>query len=213
MKPGRSTRHRTRVGPNQAAEVGPTQTAETTRYLAGDAHLRVPLPKRPRVRGHPRHGRPAPTACEICGATPVSRVFSPIAISFTGKGFYATDYGQGEQKPEAAASGGDGVKASDDGARKTDEKTTKKSQPEEHGSTPFGWWGPRSNCALRRMRPRRLRGRRLDEPCSLTALRCCFPFRHRLSEPDIHAGGRDNRRAGEVISAGRRVVTEQEGPI
>jgi putative FmdB family regulatory protein len=75
-------------------------------------------------------GGPPTTACEICGATPVSRVFYPISISFTGKGFYATDYGQGEQKPEATASGGNGVKASDDGARKTDEKTTKKSQPE-----------------------------------------------------------------------------------
>ena len=53
-----------------------------------------------------------------------------ISISFTGKGFYATDYGKGQQKSEAVASGGDGVKASDDGAGKTDEKATKKSQPE-----------------------------------------------------------------------------------
>ena len=75
-------------------------------------------------------GDPPPTACEICGATPVSRVFYPISVSFTGKGFYATDYGQGEQKPEAAASSGDDVKASGDGAKKTDEKTTKKSLPE-----------------------------------------------------------------------------------
>ena len=77
-----------------------------------------------------RMGGPPPTACEICGETPVSRVFYPIAISFTGKGFYATDYGQREQKPEAAASGEDGVKAPEDRAGKTDEKTTKKSQPE-----------------------------------------------------------------------------------
>ena len=64
---------------------------------------------------------PPPTACEVCGAAPVNRVFYPISVSFTGSGFYATDYGRGEQKSEAATSDGDGVKASDDGAKKTDE--------------------------------------------------------------------------------------------
>jgi putative FmdB family regulatory protein len=73
-------------------------------------------------------GGPPPTACEICGATPVCRVFHPISISFTGKGFYATYYGQGEQKPETATAGqreGLGRRC-----QKTDEKTTTKSQPE-----------------------------------------------------------------------------------
>jgi putative FmdB family regulatory protein len=73
---------------------------------------------------------PPPTACEICGAAPVTRVFYPISVSFTGPGFYATDYGQGEQKPEATTPAGDSVKASDKGAKKTDAKTTKKSEPE-----------------------------------------------------------------------------------
>jgi predicted nucleic acid-binding Zn ribbon protein len=41
------------------------------------------------------------TACLVCGAAPVSRVFYPISTSFTGSGFYSTDYGQGEQKPES----------------------------------------------------------------------------------------------------------------
>jgi putative FmdB family regulatory protein len=73
---------------------------------------------------------PPPAACEVCGAAPVTRVFYPISVSFTGPGFYATDYGRGEQKPEATASTGDSVKASDKPAKKTDAKTTKKPKPE-----------------------------------------------------------------------------------
>ena len=73
-------------------------------------------------------GGPPPTACVIGDATPVSRVFYPISISFTGKGFYATDYGKGEQKTEAPASSEDVVKASDEGARKTEDRTTKRSE-------------------------------------------------------------------------------------
>jgi putative FmdB family regulatory protein len=75
-------------------------------------------------------GDPPPTACDLCGAAPVSRVFYPISISFTGSGFYATDYGQGEQKPEPTAPASDSVKVLDKGAKKTDEKTTKEPQPE-----------------------------------------------------------------------------------
>ena len=76
---------------------------------------------------HPM-GAPPPTTCEVCGAAPVSRVFYPISTSFTGTGFYSTDYGQGEQKPEATTPTGDSVKASDKDAKKTDAKTTKKSE-------------------------------------------------------------------------------------
>ena len=82
-------------------------------------------------------GDPPPTACQVCGAAPVNRVFFPISVSFTGSGFYATDYGQGEQKPEAdeqksdaAAPAGDGAKESANGAKKTDEKGAKKSEPD-----------------------------------------------------------------------------------
>jgi putative FmdB family regulatory protein len=74
-------------------------------------------------------GAPAPTACEICGAAPVSRVFYPISTSFTGTGFYSTDYGQREQKPETATSAGDSAKTSAERA-KTDENTTQKPKPE-----------------------------------------------------------------------------------
>jgi putative FmdB family regulatory protein len=78
-------------------------------------------------------GAPPPTACQVCGAAPVSRVFYPISISFTGTGFYSTDYGQGAQKPEAgveqksdaAASAGDGVTSANAG-KKTNEKSTKR---------------------------------------------------------------------------------------
>ena len=71
-------------------------------------------------------GAPPPSACEICGAAPVSRVFYPISTSFTGSGFYSTDYGQGEQKPETATPEGDSAKPSDERAKKTDENTTPK---------------------------------------------------------------------------------------
>jgi putative FmdB family regulatory protein len=78
------------------------------------------------------HGMDAapPTACEVCGAAPVTTVFYPIAVSFTGPGFYATDYGQGEQKPEATSPTGESVKAPDKAATKTAAKTTKKSELE-----------------------------------------------------------------------------------
>ena len=75
-------------------------------------------------------GAPPPTACLVCGAVPVSRVFYPISTSFTGSGFYSTDYGQGEQKPETKTSADESVKVVDKGVTKPDEKTTKKPEPE-----------------------------------------------------------------------------------
>ena len=41
---------------------------------------------------------PGPTACEVCGAKPVSRVFRPVPVFFKGSGFYSTDYGRGTRK-------------------------------------------------------------------------------------------------------------------
>jgi len=75
-------------------------------------------------------GAPPPTTCGVCGAAPVSRVFYPISTSFTGTGFYSTDYGQGEQKPEAAVPASESANASDKHSKKTDETTTKKPKPE-----------------------------------------------------------------------------------
>ena len=75
-------------------------------------------------------GAPPPTACQVCGAAPVSRVFYPISTSFTGTGFYSTDYGQGEQKPESAAPASNSAQTSDKRSKKTDEKATQKPEPE-----------------------------------------------------------------------------------
>jgi putative FmdB family regulatory protein len=75
-------------------------------------------------------GAPPPTTCEVCGAAPVSRVFYPISTSFTGTGFYSTDYGRAEQKPEPTAPASDSAKTSDKRARKTDDRTTKKPEAE-----------------------------------------------------------------------------------
>ena len=74
-------------------------------------------------------GAPPPTACQVCGAEPVSRVFYPISTSFTGSGFYSTDYGQGEQKPEPKTPTDESVKVVDKGVKKPDGKTTKKPEP------------------------------------------------------------------------------------
>jgi putative FmdB family regulatory protein len=76
-------------------------------------------------------GAPPPTACQVCGAAPVSRVFYPISTSFTGTGFYSTDYGPGEQKPEPKTPADESVKVLDKGAKKPDEKTTNKPEPEQ----------------------------------------------------------------------------------
>jgi predicted nucleic acid-binding Zn ribbon protein len=75
-------------------------------------------------------GASPPRSCQVCGAAPVSRVFYPISTSFTGTGFYSTDYGQGEQKPESETPSDKSAKVSDKGANKTGEKSTKKPEPE-----------------------------------------------------------------------------------
>jgi putative FmdB family regulatory protein len=67
---------------------------------------------------------PPPENCEVCGASPVERVFRPVPIFFKGSGFYTTDYGRGKRKAEpvssdGAKSEGDGKKAPDKPAEKT----------------------------------------------------------------------------------------------
>jgi putative FmdB family regulatory protein len=69
---------------------------------------------------------PPPTACEICGAGPLERVFHPVPVFFKGSGFYSTDYGRGKRKGESSE--GDGAKPPADGAKaaeKPAEKSTK----------------------------------------------------------------------------------------
>jgi len=74
-----------------------------------------------------RMGDAPPEACEVCGASPVARVFHPVPVFFKGSGFYSTDYGRKKRKVESSSEG-DGAKSSDDGAKAPDkpaEKSTK----------------------------------------------------------------------------------------
>ena len=43
---------------------------------------------------------PPPTACPICGAGPVEKLFFPVAVHFKGSGFYSTDYGRGKSRKD-----------------------------------------------------------------------------------------------------------------
>lgn len=55
-----------------------------------------------------RMSDPPPDGCDVCGATPVERLLSPVAVHFKGSGFYSTDYGRGARKKD-----GDGAKDGD----------------------------------------------------------------------------------------------------
>ena len=55
-----------------------------------------------------RFDDPPSDACEICGASPVTKVLYPVAVHFKGSGFYSTDYGRGSGKKEAATGGSSG---------------------------------------------------------------------------------------------------------
>jgi putative FmdB family regulatory protein len=75
-----------------------------------------------------RMGDPPPDACEVCGASPVERVFRPVPIFFKGSGFYSTDYGRKKRKVETSSDGG-GDKSGGDSAKSADkpaETSTKK---------------------------------------------------------------------------------------
>lgn len=67
-----------------------------------------------------RMADPPPEGCEVCGASPVTKVLYPVAIHFKGSGFYSTDYGRGDRRrdgkdgdgasSEKKKDGGDGAK-------------------------------------------------------------------------------------------------------
>jgi putative FmdB family regulatory protein len=65
---------------------------------------------------------PDPEVCEVCGASPIVKVFHPVPIHFKGSGFYSTDYGRGSRKRESAESDGGG-------AAKKEDKKEKKTEP------------------------------------------------------------------------------------
>jgi putative FmdB family regulatory protein len=68
-----------------------------------------------------RMSDPPPAACAVCGASPVERVLSPVAVHFKGSGFYATDYGKGAKKRDASKDG-NGGSADGSEAKKSDDK-------------------------------------------------------------------------------------------
>jgi putative FmdB family regulatory protein len=45
-----------------------------------------------------------PSACEVCGASPVKRVLHPVAVHYKGSGFYSTDYGRKSRQGKDGAS-------------------------------------------------------------------------------------------------------------
>jgi putative FmdB family regulatory protein len=45
-----------------------------------------------------------PTACEVCGASPLQVVLHPVAVHYKGSGFYSTDYGR-KSKPSKDGGG------------------------------------------------------------------------------------------------------------
>ena len=66
-----------------------------------------------------RMGDPPPDACEVCGASPVERVFRPVPVFFKGSGFYSTDYGRKKRKVESSSEG-DGAKPDGDSSKTAD---------------------------------------------------------------------------------------------
>lgn len=55
-----------------------------------------------------RMSEPPPPGCRVCGAAPVERVLSQVAVHFKGSGFYSTDYGRGAKKRDATDATKDG---------------------------------------------------------------------------------------------------------
>jgi putative FmdB family regulatory protein len=59
------------------------------------------------------------STCETC-ASPVERVFHPVAVHFKGSGFYNTDYGTRKRSRELKEAGeGSGKYAKNDGSSKS----------------------------------------------------------------------------------------------
>jgi putative FmdB family regulatory protein len=73
-----------------------------------------------------RMSDPAASECQICGASPVSKVLYPAAIHFKGSGFYSTDYGRGGRKREGAKDGDAPAAEKGKGEDKKTDKTDKK---------------------------------------------------------------------------------------
>jgi putative FmdB family regulatory protein len=73
-----------------------------------------------------RMADPPPEACEVCGASPVTKVLYPAAIHFKGSGFYSTDYGRGGKRRDGKeGDGAPGESKSDDSKTDKVEKVEK----------------------------------------------------------------------------------------
>jgi putative FmdB family regulatory protein len=81
------------------------------------------------------HGmsEPGPTACEVCGASPLVRVLHPVAVHYKGSGFYSTDYGRGGRKG-TKDSGGDSS-SSDSGSSSSSSSDSSSSSSSDSGSS------------------------------------------------------------------------------
>jgi len=60
-----------------------------------------------------------PTTCEVCGASPMTRVLHPVAVHYKGSGFYSTDYGK-NKKTGKESGGGDSSSGGDSGGSSGD---------------------------------------------------------------------------------------------
>ena len=69
---------------------------------------------------------PDPEVCEVCGASPLTKVLHPVPVHFKGSGFYSTDYGRGSRKRDAGADGDSGAKKDEKKADKAEKSDTKK---------------------------------------------------------------------------------------
>lgn len=77
-----------------------------------------------------------PARCEVCGKSPVERVLYPVAVHFKGSGFYATDYGRGNEKRDGASDGDASTSSEDSKSDKTDKTDkTDKGDKKSNGAT------------------------------------------------------------------------------
>ena len=69
-----------------------------------------------------RMADPPPEGCEVCGASPLTKVLYPVAIHFKGSGFYSTDYGRGDRRRDGKEGDGASSETKGGGDRASSEK-------------------------------------------------------------------------------------------
>jgi putative FmdB family regulatory protein len=76
---------------------------------------------------------PAET-CQVCGASPVTKVLYPAAVHFKGSGFYTTDY-QNAGKKRGSSSGDGSSSSSSDGGSASSSGESKPAKTEKPASS------------------------------------------------------------------------------